>query len=130
LFRRLLGRDTYAITKEHVQAFSHTDLQAMLGRHFRIRHLRYAYHTFGQLMDAVFFAAARIPFVKRFWWEKNTFYNPDQADSGRLATAANWVLRAANRVAWVESSALARCRVTSAAVLVEAEVLPSPTAIS
>jgi len=130
LFRRLLGRDTYAITKEHIQAFTHRGLHAMLDRHFRVRQLRYAYHAFGQLMDATFFAAVRIPLVQRFWWEKNAFYNPDQTDSGRLASIANAVLRVANGVAWAESSALARHRLTSTAILLEAEVLPSPAPLS
>src|SRR5579884_4130658 len=31
LFRRLLGRDTYVVTKEHVQAFTHEQARSLLG---------------------------------------------------------------------------------------------------
>ena len=126
LFRRLCGRDTYAITKEHIQAFTHAELRSLLARRFQMREAKYAYHTFGQLMDAAFFAFARLPLVRRFWWEKNAFYNPEQGHSSGATGLANRMLKAANAVAWAESSALERCRFSSAAVLVDAEVLNDP----
>jgi 2-polyprenyl-3-methyl-5-hydroxy-6-metoxy-1,4-benzoquinol methylase len=121
LFRRLFGRDTYAITKEHIQAFTRRGLTAMLAERFHVTDVRYAYHTFGQFMDAAFFAAAKLAFVRRFWWEKNIYYNPGTR-SGLVSSIGNRALRAANAVAWAESVALGRCRLTSAAVLIDAEV--------
>jgi SAM-dependent methyltransferase len=120
LFRRLLGRDTYAITKEHVQAFTHNEARSLVAERFDIRETRYAYHLLGQFMDAAFFAAARLKRLRDFWWAENVYYNPHMRDAGGGVGALNQVLKVANRVAAFESTALAGMRAGSAGMLLDA----------
>jgi SAM-dependent methyltransferase len=120
LYRRLLGTDTYAKTKEHIQAFHHDELLGLLRTHFELREVRYAYHAFGQLMDASFFAAARLPLVRDFWWRDNVYYNGAEATRGLASRALNTLLELGNAAAWAESTLLARVRASSAGVLVSA----------
>ncbi len=122
LFRRVFGQDTYVLTKEHVNAFTHEGLQSLLGEHFEVTEVRYAYHAVGHAMDATFFAAARARWLRKFWWQDNVFYNSDKRDAGGQVGLMNRLLVAGNAVAWAESSLLSRTRLTSAAVLVDAVV--------
>jgi SAM-dependent methyltransferase len=119
VYRRVLGRDLYEITKEHVQSFNHSSLRAMIEQHFEITEIRYAYHFLGQLMDATFFAAARRRKVQEFWWSDNVYYNRDKR-LGAGSRAMNRLLELGNLVAWAESTALSRTRFGSAGILIEA----------
>jgi SAM-dependent methyltransferase len=119
LFRLLLGRDIYAVTKEHIQAFTHDGFDALLSKHFEIVDKRYAYHALGQLMDAAFFAAARLTSVKRFWWKDNVYYHGDGATK-QSSRAMNRMLEFGNLLAWAESSVMSRSRFAAAGVLIEA----------
>jgi SAM-dependent methyltransferase len=121
VFRRVLGRDTYAITKEHVQAFTHQSARSLVAERFDIRETRYAYHLLGHLMDAAFFAAARAKRLRAFWWSENVYYNPQMKDAGGGVGAMNHLLKLANRIAAFESTVLADRRAGSAGVLFRAE---------
>ncbi len=118
VFRRLLGRDVYAQTKEHIQAFTHAEARALVAERFDITDLEYAYHLIGHLMDATFFAAARLPRLGKFWWTKNVYYNADAKKEGGTVGAMNGALVLANAIASVESTWMARVRLGSAGVLV------------
>lgn len=123
LYRRLFGRDLYARTKHHVQAFSHAGLKKLLGAHFVVEKQRYAYHLLGQCMDATFFAAATHPAVRDFWANDNVYY-ATQASPRPLARALNRALELGNGAAFAESTVLSRARAGSAGLLVTARRHP------
>jgi SAM-dependent methyltransferase len=120
MYRRALGEDTYVLTKEHIQHFTHEGLRAMVEEHFVIRRAEYAYHLLGQMMDASFFASARLPFVRDFWWNDNRYYNAVPTKRTAVSAALNDLLQLGNAAAWLESTLLRRARATSAYVLLEA----------
>jgi SAM-dependent methyltransferase len=127
LYRRLLGRDTYAVTKEHIQAFTHDGLRALVERHFEVTRLEYAYHPLGHFMDASFFAAARLEFVREFWWKDNVYYasraSTEETKKKSLASRVmNGLLELGNLAAYAESKLLAHARVGAAGVLFTATV--------
>jgi hypothetical protein len=124
LFRLFLGKDTYVISKDHVQAFTHTKLVALLNEFFQLSEQRYAYHAIGQLLDASFFAAARLKSIQRFWWRDNVYYNPGKNDVGRASSAMNKLLQLGNLIAWSESTLLAKSKLGAAATLVVATPRP------
>jgi SAM-dependent methyltransferase len=120
LFRLVLGNDLYVETKDHLQSFRHAEVEAMIGRHFRLEDRQYAYHVLGQLMDAGFCALLRIPSVKRMFWTESPYHN--RTDHPKTF-AARWftrLLMAANAVAWAESKLLARIRFASGGLLLTA----------
>ena len=123
-YRLLLGRDLYVKTKEHIQAFTHRALRALFAQRFELVETRYAYHALGQFMDASFFAAARLPFIRDFWWRDNTYYNEAPSNPGAASRSLNALLRLGNAAAWVESSFLSRVPVGAAGMLAEARVRP------
>jgi SAM-dependent methyltransferase len=118
LWRRALGPDIYAETKEHIQAFTHDELRNLIEERFEIAELKYAYHALGQLMDASFFAATRIPALKAFWWKDNAYYNKKPEKKGPMTGALNGLLKLGNGLAWAESKVLARSRLGAAGILV------------
>ncbi|HEY2404722.1 MAG TPA: methyltransferase domain-containing protein [Polyangiaceae bacterium] len=115
-YRVLLGPDLYLRTKEHVQAFRHAHLRAMVSAHFETADWRYAYHALGHAFDASFFAVARLPRIREFWWKENKYYRGEQ-EVGALARALNRLLELGNRIAYYESVLLARTRICAAGVL-------------
>ncbi len=119
-YRQLLGRDIYAITKEHINAFTHESARRLLDEPFAINELRYAYHALGQCMDATFFAAARMTAIRNFWWGKNVYYNSSARSERGPIGWMNACLVAANYVASLESEVLRRTRLGAAGILVEA----------
>ncbi len=120
VFRRLLGSDLYAETKEHIQAFTHAGLASLLANSFDVKTVKYAYHPLGQAMDAAFFAAMRLKRIQSFWWKDNSLYHGKKTGTPALSRALNLAMEAANAVAWAESTALSATRVGSAGVLVSA----------
>jgi SAM-dependent methyltransferase len=122
LWRRALGPSIYAETKEHIQAFTHAALRQMIEERFEITELKYAYHALGQLMDASFFAATRIPALRSFWWKDNAYYNTKPEKKGSVTGALNGLLKIGNGLAWAESKVLARSRLGAAGILVCARV--------
>ena len=115
LYRLLLGRDLYARTKDHVQAFRRKDVLRLIGRKLRIRDVSWSYHLLGAAMDSTFFAACAYPPIGRWWWAQNGFYHPEKRRS-----AASRVLAAANAVCYLESMLLAHVPWTAAGVHVTA----------
>jgi SAM-dependent methyltransferase len=124
LYRRILGDDTYVLTKEHVSAFTHRGLRALVGEQFDVAETRYAYHSLGHFMDATFFAAAKMRWLRNFWWKDNVYYNADRPRAPGGAGLMNRLLVAGNAVAWAESTLLSRSRTLAAAVFIDAVVRP------
>jgi SAM-dependent methyltransferase len=125
LYKLLLGKDTYVDTKEHIQAFSHRALGDLVKKRFSLEDWTYAYHAFGHVMDASFFAAQKLNALRRFWWQDNRYYAGGQDEERESSMSAasrvlNLALGAANAVAWAESSALANVRFLSAGALFSA----------
>jgi SAM-dependent methyltransferase len=116
MFRRLLGDDLYVTTKEHVQAFSERALRTLVEQEFTIRKVEYAYHLVSHFMDAFLFALMKSPWVRRRFWQDNPFYAEDEQQAGELS-ALGIALRAANAVAYAESSMLRHCRAGAAGML-------------
>jgi SAM-dependent methyltransferase len=124
VFRKVLGRDLYAQTKDHIHAFSLADLDALLSRDFVITKKRYAYHVFGHFFDATFFAATRIPAVQRKFWRENEFYVGQIKNPSIGSSIFNWALRLANWIAWMESSFLAEISFAANGLLITAQPKP------
>jgi SAM-dependent methyltransferase len=120
LFRTVLGRDTYVVTKEHIQSFTRRQVRDMVEARFEIRETRYAYHLLGHFMDAAFFAVARAKRLRDFWWRENVYYNPQMKDVRGGVGTLNALMKAANRVASFESTLLARRPEGSAGMLLDA----------
>lgn len=120
VFRALLGDDVYVETKDHIQAFSHAAIAALVDGAFVRERTAYAYHLAGHAMDAAFFAAQKLRTLRDFWWKKNTFYVADAPSSGGATSVMNGALRLANRLAYHESALLHGVRATSAGLLVAA----------
>ena len=120
-YRALLGDDLYVRTKEHIQSYTRSSLRFLISRHLSggLRE-RYAYHLAGHFMDATFFAAQRISFLRNFWWRDNSYYNQTPENPGSLTRLLNGLLRFGNAIAWLESCMFARMPLTSAAMLVVA----------
>jgi SAM-dependent methyltransferase len=124
LYRKMFGDDLYVETKEHVQAFTHEALHRLIARRFHVDELVYAYHALGHVMDATFFAAQRLPALRRFWQSENQYYNADKKNASGATGAFNRLLRAANAVAWAESKLLSAVPFTAAGQLIAATVNP------
>ncbi len=124
LYKAFLGSDTYVQTKEHVSAFTRRGLRTLIEERFVLSDVRYAYHALGHFMDATFFAAARMTWLRNFWWKDNVYYNAEKQGEKGSVGLMNRLLVAGNAVAWAESSLLSRAPVTAAAMLVHAVVKP------
>jgi SAM-dependent methyltransferase len=115
-YRALFGADLYLHTKEHAQSFSRREVRALLCD-FELLEERHAYHALGQWLDASFFALARLPRVRRFWWTENRYYQPERRELSALPRALNALLTLGNRLAYAESRLLARVPWFSAGLL-------------
>jgi SAM-dependent methyltransferase len=124
LYRALLGKDTYVETKEHVTAFTRSGLRALVGERFDVEEVQYAYHALGHFMDATFFAAAKMTWLRNFWWRDNVYYNDQKKSEAGGVGLMNRLLVAGNVVAWAESRLLTRVPLTAAAMLIDAVVRP------
>lgn len=125
-FRALLGKDLYVRTKDHVNAFTHAEVEGMLATRFVVDERRYLYHLFGQLMDAALCAALTIGPVRRAFWTHSPYHGEStaarpQSFAGRAVAA---IFRAGNVAAWVESRLLRNVRATSAGVLIAGRLRP------
>ena len=111
VFRKLLGDDLYARTKEHVQAFSHADLNAMVEERLTVSLRHYVYHALGQTMDATLFALTSLPAIGRLFWQENRYYNTEPKKPSAAARVFNAALAAGNALAYAESRLLASQRI-------------------
>ena len=118
-FRALLGQDLYVRTKDHINSFTHDQVERMLAGRFAVDERQYLYHFLGQLMDAALCAALTIAPVRRAFWTHSPYHGEsNDAGSpslvGRLVASA---FRVANAAAWLESRCLRTVRTMSAGVL-------------
>jgi len=120
LFRHFLGQDLYAVTKDHIQAFTHREVMDMIGQDFHVQKRQYAYHPFGQLMDATFFALVKIPRFHHLYWTESPFHNASDHEHSLVGRCFGAVLQSAHAVAWAESKLLGRFRFFSTCVLLTA----------
>jgi SAM-dependent methyltransferase len=123
-FRAVLGNDLYVRTKDHINSFTHAQVEQMLASRFVVDERRYLYHFFGQLMDAALCAALTIGPVRRAFWTHSPYHGESNATHppsvvGRLVASA---FKAANAAAWAESRLLRNVRAVSGGVLVAAHV--------
>ena len=58
-----------------------------------------------------------MPRIRDFWWKENRYYRGEQEQAAPLASALNRLLELGNRIAYYESSLLARTRFSAAGVL-------------
>jgi len=114
-FRVFLGRNLYKKTKDHT-AYSRKELIELVKAKFEIEEINYAYHLFGSLMDATFFAFCAIPSVARWWWEKNSIYHP-----GEKKSLPSYALEIANAFCFLESSVLRRVPFTASGLFIKAK---------
>lgn len=124
-YKLILGKNTYVDTKEHIQAFRHRTLMELVQRELELEDWSYAYHPFGHVMDASFFAAQKLKSLRRFWWQDNRYYAAGQDEERQSSMSAasrvlNLALGAANAIAWAESSVLSRVSFGSAGALFSA----------
>jgi len=102
------GDDLYVTTKEHIQAFSETDLRELIAAEFSLDDHAYLYHVLGQFMDATLFALMKIPSVRKRFWDENPFYAESSTNGSNSTSPLGQALRAANAVAYTESKLLRR----------------------
>lgn len=107
LYRALLGDELYLHTKEHVQSFDRARARSLL-RDFDVFEERHAYHLIGQTLDASFFALAKLPRLRRFWWTENRYYAASSQQPGPFARSLNRLLGLGNWLAFTESRLLER----------------------
>ena len=122
LYRKLLGNDLYVQTKHHVSAFTYADVARLLDSRFEIVDTSHAYHLLGQIMDATFFAAARLPQLATFWWRDNKYYADGKNRESLFVSALNRLLELGNGIAYLESRLLAKHSMGIAGLLFEAHV--------
>jgi SAM-dependent methyltransferase len=120
LFRWLFGQDLYLKTKDHLQAFSHSEVEALVSACFELQQRRYAYHLVGQLMDAGFCALLAFPSISHRFWTESPYHNRSRGPRSLGSRLFATTLVAANAVAWGESTLLAGVRLCSGGVLLEA----------
>ena len=130
LFRAILGQDIYVKTKDHINSFTHDQVEQMLGSRFVVDERRYLYHFFGQLMDAALCAALIVGPIRRAFWTHSPYHGESNAAHepslvGRVVAAT---FKAANVAAWLESRVLRNVRAMSGGVLIAARVRPAGTA--
>jgi len=122
-FRWFLGPDLYARTKDHIRAFSHCEVDAMLGQKFEVERREYAYHFLGNLMDAALFAAVSIEPLRRAFWQYSPYHgggDDRQPSRSLVARGMRTALCLANMAAWAESRLLRDVRAGSAGQLISA----------
>ncbi len=117
MYRRLLGETLYVETKEHVHAFSESDVRSLLAPEFAIRDASFAYHLVGHLMDATLFALVKIPAVGARFWGSNPYYRETRSETETSRSAFSSFLQFANAIAYWESRLLRRSRFGAAGIL-------------
>jgi SAM-dependent methyltransferase len=106
---RLLDRNIFRDTKDHVYAYTRYELIELLSSRFRIATMAYSYHLVGGSLDAAFFASFKVPIIGRklekFWrGQENNIYRVQAAQT--KASLFNRFVHLANRVAYHESRLL------------------------
>ena len=126
VFRAFLGNDLYVRTKDHINSFTHDEVERMLAARFIVDERRYLYHFLGQLMDAALCAALTIGPVRRAFWTHSPYHGESTAarPMSIVGRAVAVTFRAANVAAWIESRLLRNVRAMSAGTLFAARVRP------
>ncbi|MEK6772712.1 MAG: class I SAM-dependent methyltransferase [Bdellovibrionota bacterium] len=113
-YRLFLGQDLYRKTKDHYK-YTRKQILEFIREQYEIEDLNYAYHFFGSLMDATFFAVCAIPKVAKWWWTKNSIYHPNEKKS--LPSLA---LELANSICYWESKILRRSSFGASGLFIKA----------
>jgi SAM-dependent methyltransferase len=124
VYRRILGGDLYARTKDHIQAFSHDDADRLFATGFNVKDIRYAYHFLGSFMDASMCALLSVDSLETLFWTSSPFHGDGSTPRSRTGRAVGRIIAWANMVAWLESRVLRRLRWGSATHLVAASRCP------
>jgi ubiquinone/menaquinone biosynthesis C-methylase UbiE len=106
---RLIDKDIYKTTKDHVRSLTKRQMRNLLGSRFRLVQSAYSYHLFGASMDAVFFASFKLPVIGRsveaFWrGSENACYHALEG-RGRPSLIGR-LTKLANTLAYYESKML------------------------
>jgi SAM-dependent methyltransferase len=106
---RLLDRNIFRDTKDHIHAYTRQDLMKWLSSRFRVERVAYSYHLIGGLLDAAFFASFKAPVlgarVEKFWrGQENRFYRAGESQT--KPSLGNRLVRLANGVAYYEARLL------------------------
>jgi SAM-dependent methyltransferase len=105
---RFLDSGIYRDTKDHNHAYTRRDLLRRFSSRFRIVRLAYSYHLLGATLDAVFFAAFKLPILgprlEGFWRGQDNDVYRASAASGTRRSLASRVIQVANRAAYYEST--------------------------
>jgi hypothetical protein len=111
-------------TEDHINSFTHDEVECLLAGQFVVTERRYAYHFFGHLMDAALFAALAFGPVRRAFWKHSPYHGGSNAGrrSSIISRLVATSFKGANALAWIESRLLRNVRAMSAGVLVEAHV--------
>ena len=109
-FFRFLDAHIYRDTKDHNHAYTRRDLLARFSSRFRVVKLAYSYHLLGATLDAVFFAAFKLPILgprlEEFWRGQDNDVYRTRAAAGTHRSLASRVIQMANRAAYCESALL------------------------
>ena len=94
---RLLHRNIFRDTKDHIYAYTRRELIKLLSSRFRIASMAYSYHLLGGSLDAAFFASFKLPIVGRklekFWrGQENDIYRGGRPKPMRLWSIASCIL--------------------------------------
>jgi ubiquinone/menaquinone biosynthesis C-methylase UbiE len=107
---RFLNPKIYQETKDHRHAYTRSDLLNRFSDRFRIVKLAYSYHLLGATLDAVFFAAFKLPILgpklEGFWRGQDNDVYRTSAAAGPRRSLASWLIRVANQAAYCESTVL------------------------
>jgi SAM-dependent methyltransferase len=106
---RILNRNIFRDTKDHVHAYTRGQLLEWLSSRFRIAGIAHSYHLIGGSLDAAFFASFKAPLIgakiEQFWrGQENQFYRVAAAHT--KASFLSRVVNLANRIAYYESRLL------------------------
>jgi SAM-dependent methyltransferase len=107
---RCIDPQIYRDTKDHHHAYARRDVLRRFQTRFRIVRVAYSYHALGATLDAVFFAAFKLPGLgprlEGFWRGQDNDVYRSQAPSGTRRSLAARLIAAANRAAYYESALL------------------------
>lgn len=106
---RLLDRNIFRDTKDHIHNYTRQDFIKWLSSRFEVARFAYSYHVIGGFLDAAFFASFKVPVlgsrVEKFWrGQENEFYRVRMNQAKRSFVSR--LVQLANRAAYYEARLL------------------------